>query len=270
MIDSATEALFVQEEERFLPTALAGSPWHSSLLHGGAPAALFAYCFEEIIAESFFPARLSIDLIRPVPKSPLTVTLDCIRQGKRIQLWQARMEAEGVLVALANTLIVQTVSIQLPEYAPPIPALDVLPDQLQEINFGETLFGQSYKAPPGLHTTVRIRPLSKLQEKGKGCAWLSLPVPVIQGADNTPFMLAALASDFGNGIGQLSLGAGTGTINADIQMQLFRPAQSDWIALQSEAKMDVLGIGQVTSLLYDTRGQIGQIVQTIMPMGDMK
>lgn len=264
------ESLFVRQGECFLPTTLAGSPWHSSILHGGAPAALLAYCFEVNVEAGFSPARLSIDLLRPVPKAPLNVTLESIRQGKRIQLWQARLEADGVLVALANALFVQSHPVDLPEYAPQTPALNVLPDQLQDIQFGKLLFGQTNKAPPGLHTTVRIRPLTKLRETGQGCAWLSLPVPVIKGVVNTPFMLVALASDFGNGIGQLNLGNSTGTINADILLQLSRPAEGEWIALSSEAVMDPMGVGQVTSILYDIGGRIGQVVQTIMPMSEMK
>ena len=82
-------------------------------------------------------------------------------------------------------------------------------------------------------------------------------------------MLAALASDFGNGVGQLNLGSETGTINADIQLMLSRPASGEWIGLQSEALMGSTGVGQVTTALFDTRGRIGQVVQTIMPMSDL-
>ena len=264
-----TECLFTEDKSEFLPTALAGSPWHPGILHGGAPAALFAYCFEKGVTPELVPARLSIDLLRPVPKAPLTVHTECVRRGKRIQLWQARMEAGGTLVALANALFVKQRPVQLPDYAPQIQPLNVSPDQLQDVCFGEILFSQAKNVPPGLHTCIRLRPVTPLQEKGRGAAWLSLPVDVIEARSTTPFMLAALASDFGNGVGQLNLGSETGTINADIQLMLSRPASGEWIGLQSEALMGSTGVGQVTTALFDTRGRIGQVVQTIMPMSDL-
>ena len=38
-----TEAIFVREGDRFLPTDLARGPWSPEAQHGGAPAALLAY-----------------------------------------------------------------------------------------------------------------------------------------------------------------------------------------------------------------------------------
>jgi len=94
------------------------------------------------------------------------------------------------------------------------------------------------------------------------------PVAIIEGQSNSPFMLAALASDFGNGVGQLRLGGNLGTINADIVLQLSRLPEGEWVGIDSTALLDATGVGQVLTTLYDTRGRIGQVSQTIMPMGE--
>jgi hypothetical protein len=263
------EVLFSKQGAAYAPTQLAASPWHPSVLHGGAPAGLLAHCLEQAVkTPGFQPARLSIDLLRPVPMSALSVDITPIRQGKRIMLLEARLMADSSLVAMATALWVKPTHVSLPDYAPKPTSLSKKPEQLQECSFKDILFAKSEHMPPGLHTTVRLRPVSKLEERGRGTAWLALPVPIVQGYENTPFMLAALVSDFGNGVGQLNLGNNTGTINADILLQLSRCPEGEWIALDSEALLDASGVGQVISSLHDIKGRVGQVVQTIMPMSE--
>ncbi len=262
-----TEVLFHPKDDRFVPTELAGSPWHSSVLHGGAPAGLLAYCLQrELATPGMQPARLSIDLLRPVPNAPLQVEIRPIRQGKRIALLEGRLLAEGSLVALATALFVKPEPVSLPAYAPVYADRMSGPEGLATVSFREILFGKSGNVPPGLHTTIQLRPVSELNEAGRGTAWISLPAQIIQGQENTPFMLAALASDFGNGVGQLNLGDSLGTINADIQLQLGRLPEGEWIGLDSEALLDETGVGQVLTTMHDQNGRIGQVSQTIMPM----
>ncbi|RLT92540.1 thioesterase family protein [Ketobacter sp.] len=262
-----TAVLFEVQGNDFVPTPLAGSPWHPEVLHGGAPAGLLAHCLEQQVAGlQLLPARLSIDLIRPVPGTPLQVEVSPVRAGKRIALLQAKLTAGGSLVAVASGLFVKPEPLPLPAYAPRHQATLPSPDGLDTVSFGDILFGQSGNPPPGLHTTVQLRPISGLDETGRGSAWIRLPALVIDGQPNTPFMLAALAADFGNGVGQLSLGDQVGTINADIQLHLGRLPQGEWIGLQSEALLDETGVGQVLTVLHDGGGRVGQVTQTIMPM----
>ncbi|MBA53280.1 MAG: hypothetical protein CMK89_02390 [Pseudomonadales bacterium] len=261
------EVLFHVEDGFYLPTLLAGSPWHPDVLHGGAPAALLAYCFQrQITGPDMLPARLSIDLVRPVPRTPLNVTIQPVRQGKRIALLEANLMAGKNLVARATGLFVKSEPISLPDSAPRHSGLFPGPEGIDTVSFREVLFGNSETMPPGLHTTVQLRPASELNESGKGSAWISLPVPIIEGERNSPFMLAALASDFGNGVGQLSLGDNIGTINADVQLQLGRLPVGEWIGLDSEALLDETGVGQVLTVMHDVQGRVGQVSQTIMPM----
>jgi hypothetical protein len=239
------------------------------LLHGGAPAGLLAHCLEQSVANPHLqPARLTIDLIRPVPKLPLSVQLRRIRQGRRIVLEEARLEADGKTVAIATTLFVLPQPVSVPDHAPVRAPLLPLPDALEDVTFREVLFASSENTPPGLHSTVSMRPVSSLTESGRGQAWLALPVPVLPGVITSPFMLAALIADFSNGVGQLSLGNNTGMINADINLQLLRLPQGEWIGLDATTLVQANGVGMVLADLHDTGGLFGQVVQTAMPMGD--
>lgn len=264
-----TEALFKVEGDSFVPTELSGGPWHSGTLHGGAPAGLLAYCFErELNDASLQPARLSIDLLRPVPKAPLQVKVIPVRRGKRIALLEAELFSGDRLLAKATALFVKPASISLPNYAPSQSLAVPKPDQLQQESFSEILFSKAQGVPPGLHTTVCMRPITDLKEEGQGSAWLMLPVPVVQGIEGSAFQMVATLSDFGNGVGQLSLGHGMGTINCDVQLQLSRLPVGLWIALDSQTLLEPHGIGQATTTLFDESGRIGQVTQVVMPMGE--
>ena len=267
--DSAQQALLQESflQTSFAPTDLAVGPWHDSTLHGGAPAGLLAYAFETFLDDNTLqPAKLSIDLLKPVPKSPLRIEIRPVRKGKRIALLEADLFAQETLLAKASELFVRPTEVPLPDYAPAITHELAGPAEFEEKNFADILFKAGEGVPAGLHTTVRLRPVSGLQEQGRGCAWMSLPVPVIAGQSTSPFVLASTLSDFGNGVGQLSLAKGIGTINSDVHLQLSRLPQSQWLALQSETVMQPNGIGQANTHMFDEFGYVGQVSQVVMPM----
>jgi hypothetical protein len=80
-------ALFEQDGSRFLPTELARGPWTPEALHGGPPAALLARCAERVPGgDGTIVARLTVELLRPVPVSPLAVETRVLRPGRKVQL----------------------------------------------------------------------------------------------------------------------------------------------------------------------------------------
>ncbi len=264
-----SEVLFTVEGENFIPSELAGSPWHRSTLHGGAPSGLLAHCLECHLNDgSLQAARLSIDLLRPVPSSPLQVKVATIRKGKRIALLHADLFSGETLLAKASALFVKPSDITVPQHAPKLTMEMPGPQKLEEKSFAEILFQKAAGVPPGLHTTVRLRPVTNLSESGEGSAWIALPVPVIQDTVTTPFVQAATICDFGNGVGQLNLGKGMGTINSDIHLQLTRLPKSQWLGLQSQTLMEPHGIGQAHTVLHDEFGPIGMVSQVVMPMAE--
>lgn len=86
MEDTPT-ALYEASEGQFIPTALTIGPWDESAQHGGPPSALMAGAVERFgdEAESFFVARVMVDLLRPIPVAPLEVHVLPIRLGRSAQ-----------------------------------------------------------------------------------------------------------------------------------------------------------------------------------------
>src|SRR5262249_17406534 len=76
---------------------LSSGPW-GRMQHGSAPAALIAHVAEAM--PSALPmrvARLTIDLMRPVPIAPLTIKTEVLRDGRKIRLLRIDLLAEGTL-----------------------------------------------------------------------------------------------------------------------------------------------------------------------------
>src|SRR5271165_3306802 len=98
-------ALFFAEGERFVPTWLSQCPWSPDLQFGGAAAALLAESIESV--PTLVPqrvARLTVDLMRPVPMQPVTVRSELVRQGKRISIVAASLFADEIEVARSTAL----------------------------------------------------------------------------------------------------------------------------------------------------------------------
>src|SRR4029077_12448173 len=108
-------ALFEQDGSRFLPTELARGPWTPEALHGGPPAALLARCAEHVPGgEGTMVTRLTVELLRPVPVSPLAVETRVLRPGRKVQLVGASLHAGDVEVARATALRIRTLDRPLP------------------------------------------------------------------------------------------------------------------------------------------------------------
>jgi hypothetical protein len=61
----------------------AAGPWDGGMQHGSAPAALAVWAAESIPAkEAMRIARVTIDLMRPVPFAPLTLQTEVLREGR--------------------------------------------------------------------------------------------------------------------------------------------------------------------------------------------
>ena len=67
-------------------------PLGSEHAAGGAPASLVVWAAERIpTAMPMQVARVTIDLMRPVPVAPLTLETEVLREGRKIQLCAVRL-----------------------------------------------------------------------------------------------------------------------------------------------------------------------------------
>src|SRR5256885_12902179 len=86
----------------------AAGTWDPGMQHGSAPASLVVWAAEAMPTPvPMTIARVTIDLMRPVPVAPLTLETEILREGRKIQLCAVRLFADGVLTVGATVLKVR-------------------------------------------------------------------------------------------------------------------------------------------------------------------
>ena len=87
----------------FEPTEATTSPWDTGAQHGGPPTALLASCLDEAFGRpGLRVARISMDFLGPVPRTPSRVQTELLRPGRRTQLSEASLWAGERRVAVAR------------------------------------------------------------------------------------------------------------------------------------------------------------------------
>ncbi|MEJ8846185.1 thioesterase family protein [Variovorax rhizosphaerae] len=261
---SGAPAVYLREGELWLPTDHSRGPWDPRAQHGGAPCALLAH-----VAETAAPgrgwrlARLTVELIKPVPVSPLRTqcSTQAARSTARVGI---DMVAGDALVARAHALLMRIDPLKLPADLPIgwSPAqLERLPAQCSEpvripgLPEGVSFYRTAMETRVAQGDTTRPGPAG---------AWFRPIMPLVQGAPTSPAMRAAAAADFGNGLAWVLPVSRFLFSNADISIHLYREPVGEWIGLLSESQVHGDGGGIVNSYLYDERGAIGMAVQTLV------
>src|ERR1700760_4779899 len=109
------EAVFRVDGDRVIVSPHAAGPWDPTMQHGSAPASLVVWAAEAIpTPQPMQIARVTIDLMRPVPLAPLTLETEILREGRKIQLCAVRLRAENAVVVSATVLKIKTQQLVLP------------------------------------------------------------------------------------------------------------------------------------------------------------
>ncbi|HTN32746.1 MAG TPA: thioesterase family protein [Marinobacter sp.] len=261
------EALFQRDGELYLPTPACGSPWSPRHLHGGSVVGLMAHALEQALSSADMNlARLTVDLLQPVPSSPLAVSTRLVRGGKRLQILEASLLAGDNEVARASALFLENRPVTIPEYGRFSGSEFEPPSSPVEESISEAGRWQNQYNPVGLHSTTKAVIIEGVTGGGQGIAWLKLPLPLVQGVETSPTVMAATLCDFGNGVGQLVRAENMGCINADVSLYLHRPPVGQWLGLDARSRMQNSGTGLVETTLFDSQGPIGKVLQAIITM----
>jgi hypothetical protein len=238
----------------------AAGPWGPNMQHGGAPAALVAWTAENIATrEPMRVARITIDLLRPVPIAPLEIRSEIVREGRKIQLCSISLLADGVEVTRASVLKIRVDAAPLPEHSGyerielPGPDAGKAPTEL--------LGGQSNAFIHGMSLRI-VR--GGFREPGPGAVWFRADRPVVCGVPLSPLMRAAMTGDFCNGVSSvLDFNAWT-FINADLTISLARMPVGEWILLDAQTWLGGQGAGLAFAKLGDERGYFGRAIQSMV------
>src|SRR4051795_972071 len=116
------DALFRIAGEVVEPTELARGPWGPNALHGGPTAALLARAVERHDpGPASFVARLTVELLQPVPIAPLRLAVRTARPGRNVQTLDAAVFAGDVEGARGGAVGMRGPDLPLPDTNPDVP-----------------------------------------------------------------------------------------------------------------------------------------------------
>ena len=249
-------ALFIRTGDRYAATELALGPWAPGALHGGPPAALMAHLLSERAGPDLMLARITLELVRPVPTGSLDVELQTVRPGRRVTLLDGSLrDGEGVEVLKGRALFLAASELDATAPAPPpFPG----PED------GEP---NDWTSPTPMFAThgMEVRFVrGRFREVGPAIAWFRLAVPLIAGELTLGADRVVAAGDFGNGIAAALSWAQHTFINPDLTVTIERPPVDEWVALESQTRVSRGSVAVAESVLWDRRGRIGRAVQTLL------
>lgn len=250
--------VFSVADGRFVASELSRGPWDPGAQHGGAPAALIVRALERLPApEGLVLARVTYEFVRPAPVGPVEVNASVVRPGKRVQLLEASVVADGVEVVRARGLQIRTA--------------DAGPGGAEA---GGVPPGPEHGRPAEIRPP--FRPMFALDAieivfvngnwgGGPSTAWFRLRSPIVDDETPSPLQRLAAAGDFGNGISATLSWDEYLYINPDLTLYVEREPVGEWIGLSSETRIaSGGGIGIAESVLYDVRGRVGRATQALL------
>ena len=245
-------------QDRFVPTEAALGPWTDQGLHGGPPTMLLAREVERFEPdESMFVARLTVELLRPVGRSPLTVRSRAVRPGRRVQLVEASLWREETEVARATALRIHRTTIDLPETAEPPP---------HPLPGARGAWTPPYRGGPAYHALgVEIRTSADAApDAAPGWGWIRLRLPVVPDESPSGLVRACAAADFPNGFSYVVDPRKIMYINPDLTLYLHRVPVGEWVLVDARTWLQPYGSGFAAGALYDGHGRIGLSVQGLL------
>jgi Thioesterase-like superfamily len=257
------DALYERDDAgRFLPTELTRGPWSPDHQHAGPPAAILARAIEEASTiAAGQTARLSFDILAPVPIAPLTVATRTLRAGRRIEQIEATLSgAEDDTRPLMRATAWRMRTNETPEVATPEPPPAPLADA-ERVGF-EGWPGEdevAYRDALEWHWMN-----GSFTEPGPACVWTRLSYPLVAGTDTSPLERLLVMVDAASGVSAVLPWDEYLFVNLDLAVNLERPPHGEWMAMDAQTRIGDVGAGQCTAVLSDGLGRVGTSAQTLM------
>ncbi len=274
-------AFFERDGEGFAATELTRGPWDESTQHAGPPSALIGREIERCPgigkgAGDRHVARITFEILRPVPIARLRVEARVVRPGRRVDMVESVLSdsaGEPLVLARAWRLLRREVGLppKLTSEAAGSPArragrpagIPGPPPPPEQASPTDVFFPTGQDV--GYHTAMEYRFVTgSFVEIGPATTWLRMRVPLIEGERPSPLQRVLAAADSGNGISATLDFRSYVFINVDLTVHLNRMPAGVWVCLDSVTVPEPTGVGLTDSMLFDELGPIGRAAQSLL------
>jgi hypothetical protein len=248
--------------EKFKATDLVRSTWSAAIQHAAPVSALLVRALERCAQrDDTRLSRVIVDLLGPVPaEGDLWVRAQLDRPGKQIELVGAEMLALGPdgqprRVAKASGWRLQKLDTQDVVHAAALPLRPVTEARSRNL---EKDWDRNY-----VHS-LDWRWLTVPMNDGPGESWIKPTVDLVNGETMTPLQRLFAVADDANGVGtKLDITKWT-FLNTDLVVHVHRIPEGEWIGIRAETNYGPDGIGTTIGILFDERGALGAIQQSVL------
>jgi Thioesterase-like superfamily len=240
---------------RYRATERTSGPWDPRHQHAGPPSALLMGAFEQTAPRPELAlARMTVEILGPVPIAELEVETVVERPGRSVELLAGELRADGraVLRARAWRVLGSPVGSE-----PGPPPLD-LPD--------------ADEPPPGVlgsrqgyaHAIEWRWAVGGWEARGPATVWTRMRIPVVEGLEPSPRQRVMVVADSGNGASNILDWGKYLFINTELTVHFVREPVGEWVCLDAETQIAEGGAGLARSVLSDRTGPVARGAQALL------
>ena len=239
-----------------MSTENTAGPWDPAAQHGGPPSALLGRAIERLESPvDMQVARITFEILRPVPVARLEIAARVIRAGKTVQMAEAALSDNEGEVMRATAWRFRTEKL-------PLPAAGVSSPPIEFEQATETK--PSFVPWPGyLHAMEWRFVAGDFAGPGPAAAWIRMRVPLLADEEPSPLTRVLAAADSASGISAVLDWDQWMFINTDLTVNLHRMPAGRWVGLFAETTIESHGIGLARSTIYDEAVAIGAGAQSL-------
>lgn len=241
--------------DSYVATPATIGPWSDDAQHGGPPSALAARAIERHEPDPRQRlARVSVDILRPVPVGKISTRTRTVRPGRRVRLVEAVLEADGQEVLHARGWRIERPDGDVPE--------------VREGGRPEPLPPAGEGTPPEVFSRQRGGYLTMIEWRFNasvyGTAWTRPRIPLLAGEEMSSMGRALLVADSGSGISAALPVSGFTFVNVDLTVISQRDPIGEWLLLEAATEIGPDGTGLAATRLSDQQGSFGRALQTLI------
>ena len=245
-------------DDSFETSPATAGPWGSDTQHGGPASALLVRAMERhnpVPGQRL--ARITVEILRPIPLGVVTVRASTLRPGRRVTLLEASTDVDGAECLRARGWRVAvpdqpTPRIEPSGHPPPIPDED-------NRSFWPGAYIDGYISAVAWRITA-----GTMAEPGPADIWTRPRIPLVEGEETSGFCQATVVADSGSGISLATYPLEHPMINVDLTVVLWREPRGDWIFMSSRTIAGGVGAGLAETALGDESGFMGRALQTMV------
>jgi hypothetical protein len=241
----------------FRSTGHTAGPWNAESQHLGPPSGLLTRALEGVPADgSFAIARVTVEILGPVPVAELEVSAGVERSGRSVELVSAELRAGDRAVARARAwrMLRSDSAAIAAGFGDPLPPPESARPSGRPEGWGS-----------GYLDAMEWRSLrGDFDVPGAATVWARQQVDLVAGEAPSALQRLLTVADTGNGISARLDPRRWWFINTDLTVHVYREPEGEWIGLDANTVIGPHGAGTALSTLYDRTGPVAAGAQALL------